>query len=119
MRDTTTAEAYCALGGELLPPKLAMSIVEGVPGLQSWKTSPLLTASRPVDDGLRKDLLKVLLEVYLTESYGIFDTIIASPVSEFVSRDSRPERAAHLLDAQATSLDVTDVGYFLNNVLAI
>ncbi|KAK7047338.1 hypothetical protein VNI00_006569 [Paramarasmius palmivorus] len=109
MRDTTTAEAYCALGGELLPTKLAMSIVESVPGLQSWKSSPLFTTSRPVDDGLRKELLKVLLEVYLTESYSIFITITTSPISELVSRDSRPERAAHLLDAQAASLDVTDV----------
>ncbi|ESK88536.1 transforming growth factor-beta receptor-associated protein 1 [Moniliophthora roreri MCA 2997] len=91
LRDTATAEVYCALGGELIPPKVTSSIIENVPGMQNWKFSPLLAPSKPVDDQLRRQLLKVLLEVYLAEA------------------DIHPERAAQLLNSQATSLDVLDV----------
>uniref|UniRef100_A0A0W0GCB0 Vacuolar sorting protein 39/Transforming growth factor beta receptor-associated domain-containing protein n=1 Tax=Moniliophthora roreri TaxID=221103 RepID=A0A0W0GCB0_MONRR len=90
LRDTATAEVYCALGGELIPPKVTSSIIENVPGMQNWKFSPLLAPSKPVDDQLRRQLLKVLLEVYLAEA------------------DIHPERAAQLLNSQATSLDVLD-----------
>ncbi|KAF9261696.1 hypothetical protein L218DRAFT_930596 [Marasmius fiardii PR-910] len=91
LRDTVTAEAYCTLGGDLIPNKIALSILDGVPGFQSWKSSPMFSTSKSVDDDTKKELLKVLLQVYMRE------------------RDSSAERAAHLLNAQAVNLDIADV----------
>ncbi|KAL0068079.1 hypothetical protein AAF712_004739 [Marasmius tenuissimus] len=91
LRDTVTAEAYCALGGELIPSKVALSIIEDIPGLQTWKSSPMFSTSKSVDENTKKGLLKVLLGVYMRE------------------KDSNSDRAANLLNAQAVNLDVTDV----------
>ncbi|KAK1226203.1 hypothetical protein PQX77_010785 [Marasmius sp. AFHP31] len=91
LRDTVTAEAYCALGGELIPSKVALSILEDIPGLQTWKSSPMFSTSKSVDENTKKELLKVLLGVYMRD------------------KDSNSDRAANLLNAQAVNLDETDV----------
>ncbi|KAG7094946.1 hypothetical protein E1B28_005747 [Marasmius oreades] len=91
LRDTITAEAYCTLGGDPIPNKVALSLIDSVPGTQSWKSSPMFSTSKDVDDHTKKELLKILLQVYMKD------------------RDSNTDRAAHLLNAQAINLDIADV----------
>ncbi|KAF8155687.1 hypothetical protein B0H34DRAFT_714373 [Crassisporium funariophilum] len=97
--DSTSAETYCTLGGDIVPPKMAHSIAESC-GLQVWATTLFslpattkgptpLTRLKTVNEELKRDLLKILLEVYMTAEQS--------------------DRAAHLLNAQAINLDVLDV----------
>ncbi|KJA17616.1 hypothetical protein HYPSUDRAFT_46248 [Hypholoma sublateritium FD-334 SS-4] len=106
LSDSTSAETYCTLGGEIIPPKTAQSIAVDV-GLQDLATTlfglppgksmngkgpaiPIaLARSKSVNEGLKKELLKILLEVYMSVRL--------------------PDRASHLLNAQAMNLDVLDV----------
>ncbi|KAF8918725.1 hypothetical protein CPB85DRAFT_1373750 [Mucidula mucida] len=58
MHDSTSAEVYCTLGGDVIP------------GNRDWSRGSLRrssTSHAKVDDGLKKSLLKILLEVYLAE----------------------------------------------------
>ena len=80
--DSTSAEAYCTLGGDIIPSRVAQSIANGN-GLQDWAetlfTIPITksingkhatgpssaTQVKTVNEGLKKELLKILLEVYM------------------------------------------------------
>jgi hypothetical protein len=78
LRDASSAEAYCMLGGEVVPAKIAHSVAEKC-GLQQWTSAffpPLPTTKstalpvarqKSVEDGLKKELLKTLLEVYMND----------------------------------------------------
>ncbi|KIM35684.1 hypothetical protein M413DRAFT_326838 [Hebeloma cylindrosporum] len=104
MNDSASAETYCTLGGDIVPPKVAQAIADDC-GLQDWVTTlfglppttkgvngkgPIPVARlKTVNEELKKDLLKVLLEVYMDIEQS--------------------DRAAHLLNAQAINLDVLDV----------
>ena len=83
MNDATSAEAYCTLGGEVVPAKTAQQIGERS-GLQPWATlvTPLAAPGKPakagptpmkrqktVDDEVKKDLVMILLEVYMSGGY--------------------------------------------------
>ncbi|KAG2008787.1 hypothetical protein CC2G_014181 [Coprinopsis cinerea AmutBmut pab1-1] len=108
LSDAASAEAYCTLQGDVIPPKVAISAAEAA-GLDQWAEGLFLGGStsksqsgkakpapaliqRPIDDAKKKELLKVLLEVYMLDD---------SPTSA--------ERASQLLNAQAMNLDVLDV----------
>lgn len=93
LHDSTSAEAYCTSGGGVVPPKLALSILEATPGLESHRTlwSNADTKGGAVDDELKRSLAKVLLEVYMSD------------------RALGADRAARLLDSQSRNLDVADV----------
>ncbi|KAF8878476.1 hypothetical protein CPB84DRAFT_1817502 [Gymnopilus junonius] len=106
LNDSTSAEAYCTLGGDIVPPKVAQAIA-GDLGLQDWVTvlfglSPPtkgvngkgagptpVTRLKTVNEELKKELLKILLEVYMDVE--------------------KSDRAAQLLNAQAVNLDILDV----------
>jgi len=80
LHDTVSAEAYCTLGGEVVPNRIASSIIDNTEGMQAWKGTSLFPLSTPkkVDDALRKELLNILLEVYMDGSYvteAFFDLI--------------------------------------------
>ncbi|KII87677.1 hypothetical protein PLICRDRAFT_54749 [Plicaturopsis crispa FD-325 SS-3] len=104
LHDATSAEAYCTLGGEVIPGKTAQAIGEKY-GLQLWsgaffsppssgKNKSGATAmlrQQSVDEGLKRELLKILLEVYMRGG------------------ESTADRTAHLLNSQAMNLDVVDV----------
>ena len=83
LHDPTSAEAYCTLGGIVVPAKVAVAIGESC-GLQRWAAfvtgvAPALglgstagsvasTSSlrqKVVDEKTRRELLKVLLRVYM------------------------------------------------------
>jgi hypothetical protein len=100
LRDATSAEAYCTLGGEVVPGKTAQAIGEQC-GLQTWSAlfspskagtkSAAAMRQKTVDEGLKRSLLKTLLEVYMRGG------------------EATADRAAHVLNAQAMNLDVLDV----------
>ncbi|KAJ7598879.1 hypothetical protein C8J56DRAFT_1157947 [Mycena floridula] len=101
LHDSTSAEAYCALGGDLIPTKIALSIIENS-GLQLhqnlWTTTQtdgkrkIITPTvKVVNEELKQDLLKILLEVYMNDS------------------DLGTDRASHLLNSQGKNLDILDV----------
>ncbi|TFK73410.1 hypothetical protein BDN72DRAFT_834818 [Pluteus cervinus] len=110
VNDAYSAEAYCSLGGEVVPRKVAIAVGEGCQGLDGWtevlfgapsstnglappplKRQPSSTSQTSHLNEIRSDLLKTLLGVYMRD--------------EEVSAG----RAAHLLNSQAVNLDVPDV----------
>ncbi|KAH7098333.1 hypothetical protein BKA62DRAFT_713277 [Auriculariales sp. MPI-PUGE-AT-0066] len=105
LRDASSAEAYCSLGGIVVAPRLAQSIAERT-GLQSW--AAMVNGPKPAsrrstrvapseqerlneirEDNNKRDLLKVLMEVY--------------------AGSGAEDQTARLLNAQAIHLDVVDV----------
>jgi vacuolar protein sorting-associated protein 3 len=78
LHDRSSAEAYCTLGGEVVPAKIAQAVGEQY-GLSNWSTvlfgpssgpvkagaAPAMERQRTVDEGTKKRLLRVLLEVYM------------------------------------------------------
>ncbi|EGO03997.1 hypothetical protein SERLA73DRAFT_84202 [Serpula lacrymans var. lacrymans S7.3] len=87
LRDTVSAEAYCTHGGRVISPKAALSLVE-MYSLAGWagQSSGKIDA---VDDQTKRDLVRLLLEVYMSEGESY--------------------HTARLLDSQAMNLDVVDV----------
>ena len=81
LNDGTSAEAYCTLGGEVVPAKTAQQIGERT-GLQQWAAfvTPLAAPGKPqptagagamrrqrtVDEEVKKGLVMILLEVYMS-----------------------------------------------------
>ncbi|KAI0667249.1 hypothetical protein C8Q78DRAFT_1071980 [Trametes maxima] len=105
LNDATSAEAYCTLGGEVVPAKTAQAIGERA-GLQAWAAlvTPLaapgkqtkpgaapMKRTKTVDDEVKKDLVMILLEVYMSGG------------------EATADRTAQLLNSQAMNLDVVDV----------
>lgn len=74
LRDFVSAEAYCTLGGEIIPAKVAQSFGERF-RLQPWATlfvpvavprAPVvLKRQRTVEDSRKRELTRVLLDVYM------------------------------------------------------
>ncbi|KAF5384226.1 hypothetical protein D9615_003441 [Tricholomella constricta] len=103
LHDATSAELYCTLGGDLVSMKIAQSLAENNEGLELWASAlfgAALKGLRPtalsrqkstVDEGRKKELLKILLEVYMSDG------------------ETSTYRAAHLINSQAMNLDVLDV----------
>ncbi|KAJ7449862.1 hypothetical protein FB451DRAFT_1530211, partial [Mycena latifolia] len=98
LRDSSSAEAYCTLGGDVIPGKVAQAICgDAKLGLGMWASglggrSRQNTLDFNGDDTAKKtELLKILLEVYMSDEAA------------------SAERAAHLVNSQAMNLDVIDV----------
>lgn len=82
LSDSTSAETYCTLAGDIVPPMVAQSVAADA-GLQDWSTTFFglpsnksangkgavgptpLTRLKTVNEDLKKKLLKILLEVYM------------------------------------------------------
>ncbi|KAH9916048.1 uncharacterized protein B0H18DRAFT_885291 [Fomitopsis serialis] len=105
LHDPTSAEIYCTLGGEIVPPKTAQSLGERF-DIQAWAAliAPPATPGKAglpkaqsmsrlvtVDGELKKNLVRILLEVYMSGG------------------EATAERTARFLNAQAMNLDVLDV----------
>ncbi|KAG6867665.1 hypothetical protein C0993_012565 [Termitomyces sp. T159_Od127] len=97
LHDSTSAEIYCTLGGDVVTPKAAQTLVESNAGLEGWAMALFGTrlkhgsAAVGMTRQKKSELLKVLLEVYLDD------------------RNDNTRRAAHLINSQAINLDVLDV----------
>ncbi|EKM58173.1 uncharacterized protein PHACADRAFT_252272 [Phanerochaete carnosa HHB-10118-sp] len=100
LHDSASAEIYCTLGGAVISPKVAHLLGERFQ-LQRWAAliTPLPMANKAtpmerektVDEGLKKDLTKILLGVYMSGG------------------EAMAERAAQLLSAQGMNLDGEEV----------
>ncbi|KAG9050608.1 hypothetical protein FS837_004133 [Tulasnella sp. UAMH 9824] len=111
LKDSTTAEAYCTLGGDVVPPKVASAVAQQM-GVDAW--GQLVTASSPgsgfgtaaarattagrstsvrapVSEDAKKALIATLMRVYMKGG------------------DNMAHETAQLLNAQAINLDVVDV----------
>ncbi|KAG6827884.1 hypothetical protein H0H92_010093 [Tricholoma furcatifolium] len=103
LHDGTTAELYCSLGGDIVTPKTSQLLAENNAGLEGWaaalfgaKLRPGAVAMAKQKSGTdaiegRTQLLKILLEVYMSEG------------------GDNAQRAARLINSQAMNLDVLDV----------
>ncbi|KAI0090078.1 hypothetical protein BDY19DRAFT_887852 [Irpex rosettiformis] len=98
LHDSASAEAYCTLGGEVIPQKTSQALAErfSIPILAPpLPTRPAALNQRErsitVDEGLKKELTRVLLDVYMSGG------------------EAMAESTARLLNAQAMNLDVLDV----------
>jgi len=114
LRDSLSAEAYCSLNGNIIPPRIATAVAERV-GLQVMgallaggsegssaeraraRRASLRTpkteggGSEVNEEEEKKKLLKILMEVYMSAG------------------DDAAEQTAKLLNAQAIHLDIVDV----------
>ncbi|KAG8903936.1 hypothetical protein FRC01_008933 [Tulasnella sp. 417] len=111
LKDSTTAEAYCTLGGDVIPPKVASAVAQQM-GIEPW--GQLVTASSPgsgfgtaaargttagrstsirapVSEDTKKALISTLMRVYMKGG------------------NNTAHETAQLLNAQAINLDVVDV----------
>ena len=86
--DHASAEVYCTLAGDIVPPRIAQAIADDA-GLQDWistlfplppsaknpvgkaplASAPSIGRLKTVNQDLKKELFKILLEVYLTHKY--------------------------------------------------
>ncbi|KAJ6547615.1 hypothetical protein B0H19DRAFT_1075416 [Mycena capillaripes] len=106
LHDSLSAEAYCTLGGDVITGKDVQTIcADAKLGLGLW-ASGLGGKGRQKtvdsnDDGLvkRKELLKTLLEVYMSDEC----------ILSILAGEASAERAARLVNSQAMNLDVIDV----------
>lgn len=103
LQDSTTAEAYCSLGGHAIPLKIATMIGEEL-GLGVWASLIMGNGRRqrtlingsgltPSSEEEKKKqmLTKMLVEVYISSGKG------------------KAEHAARILNAQAINLEVGEV----------
>ncbi|KAH8832816.1 hypothetical protein DL96DRAFT_1583497 [Flagelloscypha sp. PMI_526] len=96
LHDSVSAEAYCTLGGRaVIPPKTAMSVT--VQSLAHHTEGPAesLFTFEAVDEKLRKELIRTLLEVYMSD--------------EGAGPSSGKTKPSNLMNSQAVNLDVLDI----------
>ncbi|KAG6815680.1 hypothetical protein H0H93_009226, partial [Arthromyces matolae] len=99
LHDSTSAELYCALGGKLVLPKTAQLLSNNNPGLEGWastlfggvKTKTRSPEKIVVDEGQRTELVRILLDVYMSNG------------------GDSSQRAANLINSQAKNLDILDI----------
>lgn len=85
VRDFVSAEAYCTLGGDIIPAKTAQSFGERF-NLQPWTTlftsggpgggAAALKKQKTVEDSRKRELTRTLLEVYMEGGYVGLVTIL-------------------------------------------
>ncbi|KAJ7219323.1 hypothetical protein GGX14DRAFT_591509 [Mycena pura] len=95
LHDSSSAEAYCTLGGDVIPMKVAQAVCTEAK-LAMWVSSFAgkgrhKTVEANDDGAMKRELLKTLLQVYMT------------------NEEASAERAARLMNSQAMNLDVLDV----------
>ncbi|KAF8878713.1 hypothetical protein BD779DRAFT_1676706 [Infundibulicybe gibba] len=100
LRDGSSAEAYCILGGDVVPTGVAHTIAENS-GLRNWATAlfPLVTGKagpnaaarrKVVNENLKRELLRMLVDIYIDDENGTMD-------------------AGRLLNSQAMNLDDLEI----------
>jgi len=103
LHDSTSAEVYCTLAGEIIPAKVAQSIGDRC-DLHAWSSLLLPSATgkgKPaavpmsrqgtVDPDLKKRLIRILLEVYMSGG------------------EATADQTARFLNAQAMNFDSLDI----------
>lgn len=87
LHDASSAEAYCILGGggeSVVPPRVARALAKSEAYLEGWSGAllggggggkkgappvPLVRQKSGVEEGVKRVLLKLLLEVYVMDGY--------------------------------------------------
>jgi hypothetical protein len=113
LRDAAAAEAYCAQGGVVIAAKTAVAIGETY-SLQAWAALGA-RGPRPVDEALKRRLLKVLMEVYMSGGCVLFSQSMecGAGADGIGCRETNAEQTAKLLNSQAMNIDVLDVAELL------
>lgn len=108
LHDSTSAEAYCTLGGEVIPSKTAQALGERyelkewaavlVPAMAPTPGKKMSAASmsrlKTVDAGLKKELIGVLLKVYMSGGYVLLLSVwLWRAYDSLHSSGSRPQIA--------------------------
>lgn len=118
-RDFVSAEAYCTLGGDVIPAKVAQAFGERY-GLQPWATLFVPVAlpgkaqamgmkrQKTVDEGRRKALARTLLEVYMDGGYVVALTVFTIRANLCYS-EAMATQTAHLINSQSMNLEILDI----------
>lgn len=71
LRDSASAEAYCTQGGEVVPAKVGQAIARDL-GLEAWAElgGGALRRRMTVTEEMRRNLLMILLRVYMGQGEG-------------------------------------------------
>lgn len=90
LHDYTSAEAYCTLGGGsgsgsgVVPPKTAKAVVEGCGLEPHWAVAGATTTpgsmakQKSAGEEVKRELLKILLEVYMSDECVPFFYFLSS-----------------------------------------
>ncbi|CAE6389410.1 unnamed protein product [Rhizoctonia solani] len=113
VHDSVSAEAYCALGGVVIPPKVA-NLVGDRRGMQShaWLASMGGRRAAQVAEEKRRELLKTLMEVY---TLGGEATAIQT--AQLLNSQARNFDAVQVLEAIPDSWSLSVVSSFLERSL--
>ncbi|CAE6361340.1 unnamed protein product [Rhizoctonia solani] len=113
VRDSVSAEAYCALGGVVIPPKVA-NLVGDRRGMQShaWLVGTGGRRAAPVTEEKRRELLKTLMEVY---TLGGEATAIQT--AQLLNSQAQNFDAVQVLEAIPDSWSLSVISSFLERSL--
>ncbi|CAE7215844.1 unnamed protein product [Rhizoctonia solani] len=113
VQDSVSAEVYCALGGVVIPPKVASSVGERR-GMQyhAWLVSMGGRRNVPVTEEKRRELLKTLMEVY---TLGGEATAIQT--AQLLNSQARNFDAVQVLEAIPESWSLSVISSFLERSL--
>ncbi|QRW19615.1 vacuolar protein-sorting-associated protein 39 [Rhizoctonia solani] len=113
VRDSVSAEAYCALGGVVIPPKVA-NLVGDRRGMQShaWLVGTGGRRAAPVTEEKRRELLKTLMEVY---TLGGEATAIQT--AQLLNSQAHNFDAVQVLEAIPDSWSLSVISSFLERSL--
>ncbi|CAE6405212.1 unnamed protein product [Rhizoctonia solani] len=113
VHDSVSAEAYCALGGVVIPPKVANSVGDRR-GMQphAWLVSTGSRRAAPVTEEKRRELLKTLMEVY---TLGGETTAVQT--AQLLNSQARNFDAVQVLEAIPDSWSLSVVSSFLERSL--
>ncbi|CAE6446226.1 unnamed protein product [Rhizoctonia solani] len=113
VQDSISAEAYCALGGVVIPPKVANSVGDRR-GMQShaWLVSIGSKRSVPVTEEKRRELLKILMEVYTLGGEAT-----AAQTAQLLNSQARNFDAIQVLEAIPESWSLSVISSFLERSL--
>ncbi|CAE6423866.1 unnamed protein product [Rhizoctonia solani] len=117
VQDSVSAEVYCALGGVVIPPKVASSVGERR-GMQyhAWLVSMGGRRNVPVTEEKRRELLKTLMEVYtLGGTSGREATAIQT--AQLLNSQARNFDAVQVLEAIPESWSLSVISSFLERSL--
>ncbi|EUC65528.1 transforming growth factor-beta receptor-associated protein, putative, partial [Rhizoctonia solani AG-3 Rhs1AP] len=113
VQDSVSAEAYCALGGVVIPTKVANSVGDRR-GMQSyaWLVSVGGRRTAPVTEEKRRELLKTLMEVY---TLGGEATAIQT--AQLLNSQARNFDAVQVLEAIPEAWSLSVISSFLERSL--
>lgn len=119
LQDSITAEAYCSLGGQVIPPKVATAIGEGL-GLTIWtslvagRMRPQRSSSNLSTSALSVNIIGGIHTPNVGEQERTKHLLTSMLLEVYMNAgEAKAGDAARLLNAQAINLEASDVPLFL------